>query len=833
VINVSTPRFEHLREPLGIGVARPRLSWTVETDVPGWRQDAYEVTARGKTVAAESGESVLVEWPFEGLGSRERVSVGVRVRGTGGEWSGWAEAGVEAGLLEVGDWAARFVSPGGDRLVGTSFEVDGEVAAARLYASGLGVYEARVNGVVVGDHVLAPGWTAYRERVRYQTFDVTGMVRRGRNSLGALLGDGWFHGRLGFEGGRALYGDRVALLAQLEIRYADGRTARVVTDGGWRSLPGPVVASDLYDGESYDARREPPGWGTPDEDLSGGRPVEVVEWDLGTLVAPAGPPVRRTELVPPVEVLTSPSGRTIVDFGQNLVGRVRIAVDGAAGDTVTVRHAEVLQDGELCVRPLRTARATDTYVLRDGRQEWEPRFTFHGFRYAELSGPVDPAGVVAVVCHSDLTRTGWFECSEPLVNRLHENVVWSMRGNFLDVPTDCPQRDERLGWTGDLQVFSPTAAFLYDTAGLLTSWLADLAADQAPDGAVPEVVPDVLDHPPRPVAAWGDAAVVVPWVVYRRFGDAGVLADRFDSMRGWVDHVAGLAGPSRLWDSGFQYGDWLDPTAPPDDPFAATTAPALVATAYFARSAELVADSAAVLGRAAEEAHYRSLAQHVRRAFHDEYVTAAGRVLADTATGYALALRFALLPTPEQRARAGRRLAEVVAANGHRIATGFVGTPLICDALADAGELDTAYRLLLERECPSWLYPVTMGATTIWERWDSLLPDGTVNPGQMTSFNHYALGAVADWLHRTVAGLAPAAPGYRELRLRPRPGGGLTHAAARLITPYGPAACGWRLADGQITVDATVPPNTTASVVLPNGEEFGVGAGDHSWTRAY
>jgi alpha-L-rhamnosidase len=321
--------------------------------------------------------------------------------------------------------------------------------------------------------------------------------------------------------------------------------------------------------------------------------------------------------------------------------------------------------------------------------------------------------------------------------------------------------------------------------------------------------------------------------VYRRFGDAGVLAARFDSMRGWVDRLAELAGDSRLWDTGFQYGDWLDPAAPPDHPDAATTAPELVATAYFARSAELLARSAAVLGRTTEEAHYLSLAQQVRRAFHDEYVTGAGRLLNDSATGYALALSFGLLPTPEQRAHAGRRLAALVRQNGYRIATGFVGTPLICDALTDAGELDAAYRLLLARECPSWLYPVTMGATTVWERWDSLLPDGTVNPGQMTSFNHYALGAVADWLHRTVAGLAPAAPGYRELAVRPRPGGGLRSAAARLRTPYGPAACSWRVHDGQITVEATVPPTPTAHVTLPDGDAFTAGSGAHTWTRPY
>jgi alpha-L-rhamnosidase len=435
-----------------------------------------------------------------------------------------------------------------------------------------------------------------------------------------------------------------------------------------------------------------------------------------------------------------------------------------------------------------------------------------------------------------MKRIGWFECSDPLVNRLHENVVWSMRGNFLSIPTDCPQRDERLGWTGDIQVFSPTACFLYDAAGFLASWLADLAAEQAASGgAVPFFVPDPVSAPTSPAAAWGDAAVIVPWVLYQRYGDAEILARQYESMRAWVELVAGIAGAARLWDTGLQFGDWLDPKAPFDKPWDARTAPAVVATAYFAHSAELLGRAAGVLGHATDEGHYLSLAAEVRAAFVDEYVTPAGRLMSDTVTAYALALQFALLTSAEQRQRAGERLAALVRGSGYHISTGFVGTPLVCDALCSAGESEAAYRLLMQRECPSWLYPVTMDATTVWERWDSMRPDGSVNPGKMTSFNHYALGAVADWLHRTVGGLAPAAPGWRQIDIRAHPGGGLTFARARHRTPYGIVACSWRLEEGEMTVEIEVPPNSTARVFLPGKQDspIGVGAGRRRWSYPY
>src|SRR5437588_2446401 len=558
-VAIADVRFEHHRNTLGVGESRPRLSWMVGTNVAGWRQAGYEIEAYGsdgrlrdRTGLVESDQSVLVPWPFPPLLSRERLTVRVRVWGVDGHLSAWSVTfPVEAGLLHADDWAARFVAPDWEEdttrtqpspLLRREFGVRGGVKRARLYVTALGVYEIEINGITVGDHVMAPGWTSYHHRLRYQTFDVTNLLREGRNALGAILGDGWYRGRLGFDGGRRnIYGDRLALLAQLEINYADGTTERVVTDETWRAARGPILASDIYDGETYNARLERPGWSKPGYDDHDWTGVRRIERHLSTLVAPSGPPVRCIEQVVPVAITTSPTGRTIVDFGQNLVGRLRLTVCGEPGQTVILRHAEVLENGELCTRPLRTAKATDRYTLRGGGVEsWEPRFTFHGFRYAEVEGwpgTLQADDIRAVVCHSDLERTGWIECSDPLINRLHENVVWSTRGNFLDVPTDCPQRDDRPGWTGDILAFAPTACFLYDTVGFLTSWLADLAAEQAAAGVVPFVVPNILPLSPVPAAAWGEAEVIVPWVLYQRYDDTCILAVAFESMRAWVDLV--------------------------------------------------------------------------------------------------------------------------------------------------------------------------------------------------------------------------------------------------------------------------------------------------------
>ncbi|MGX1267615.1 family 78 glycoside hydrolase catalytic domain [Streptomyces phaeoluteigriseus] len=724
------------------------------------------------------------------------------------------------------------------------FTARAAVTAARLSVTALGVYELELNGTVVGDHVLAPGWTSYRHRHRYQVFDVTHLVRDGANAWGAHLADGWYRGLLGFNGGtRDIYGDDTGLLAELRIEYADGTTDTVATGADWRWSPGPVIAAGLYEGEEYDARRAQAGFSEPGFDDSAWEPVRLLEFDTRVLFPADSPPVRRTETLTAVAVSTSPTGRTIVDFGQNIVGRLRIRVRGEAGRTVTLRHAEVLEAGELCTRPLRQATATDRYTLcGDPEGEvWEPRFTFHGFRYAEIDGwpgRPDPADITAVVLHSDLRRTGWFSCSDASLNRLHENVVWGMRGNFVDVPTDCPQRDERLGWTGDVQVFAPTAAFLYDVRDFLRSWLRDLAADQSDDarGVPPVFSPEIpvitpVPIPPGnpPMAGWCDAAVIVPWVLFERYGDIEALRDQYVSMRNWVDAVDRIAGPGRIWGEGFQFGDWLDPAAPADDPGRAMTSSRLVATAYFAHSARLLARTAHLLEEKDDAERYHALAESVRDAFLGRFHDGGGRLTEETQTAYALALSFRLIEDDDDRAEAGRRLAGLVAEGGHRIGTGFLGTPLVCDALTDTGHVDTAYRLLTQRSRPSWLYQVDMGATTVWERWDSMLPDGRVNPGEMTSFNHYAFGAVADWIHRTVAGLAPAGPGYRRLLVRPRPGGGLTWARAAHETPYGRVETAWRVEGGTLLVELLVPPRVTALVDLPGAEPVEAGAGRHSF----
>ncbi|MGO3885953.1 MAG: family 78 glycoside hydrolase catalytic domain, partial [Mycetocola sp.] len=547
--------------------------------------------------------------------------------------------------------------------------------------------------------------------------------------------------------------------------------------------------------------------------------------------------VRVIETVEVAEKLTSASGTTILDFGQNLVGWLRIRLTAEAGRELTLRHAEVLENGELGVRPLRFAAATDHYTTSgvDGGEEWTPRFTFHGFRYAEITG-IDAAQieVVAEVIHSDMERTGWFESDHAGINQLHSNAVWGMRGNVVGVPTDCPQRDERLGWSGDIQVFAPAASFLYNSDAFLGNWLQDLAADQARQGGiVPLYSPQIQNplFPVSPVAAWGDAASIIPWTLWERYADRELLERQYPSAKSWVDLVlTRLTGD--LWQRDFQLGDWLDPTAPPENPAKAQTAPDLVATAHAFRSTLLLSRSAAVLGLDDDAAHYAARAEQIRSAFQDAYVTPGGRMVSDAQTAYALAIAFEIVTEPERVAALGERLAEIVRSHGFRIGTGFVGTPIVCDALAASGQTDVAYRLLTETGCPSWLYSVSMGATTIWERWDSMLPDGSINPGEMTSFNHYALGAVVDWMHRDIAGLAPAAPGYAEVLVRPRPGI-VQAASATHLSGYGEISVSWRIIEGEFSLDVVVPPNTSATIQLPDGSEpQRVGSGSHRFSCA-
>ncbi|MEU4385469.1 family 78 glycoside hydrolase catalytic domain [Promicromonospora sp. NPDC023805] len=843
------PTIEHHRVPFGIGEALPRVSWV--TSAPsGWAQVGVELRLQlnGRTWLHEivTGDSVLVAWPFEALESRDRGELSVRVWGEGGDRSEWSPpTTIEAGLLQPSDWVATPIGVGWSEdsqdarppaLLRTEFEITGTVVRARLYATAHGLYQAEINGARVGDDELSPGWTSYRSRLRYYSYDVTDLVRSGRNAMGAWLADGWFRGRLGFDGGHVdLYGDQTAYLAQLEVTLSDGRRLVFATDESWLCARSPIQSSGLLEGEHHDAATEPRGWSSPGFGDPEWTPVGPRRIDLTTLVAPLGPPVRCTEELHPTAVDRRADGRIVLDFGQNLVGRLHISVQGSPGDVIRIRHAEVLDhDGELCTRPLRGAYSTDSYALRgDGPESWEPRFTIHGFRYAEITGWGDrdvQGAIWARVLHTDMRRTGWFETSDADLNRLHDNVVWSMRGNFVDLPTDCPQRDERLGWTGDIQVFAPTSTFLYQCGGLLSSWLQDVSAEQLPDGTVPWYVPAIPGGeqwtPPRPGAGWGDAAVQIPWTLGERFGDTGVLERQYTSARAWADLQNRLAGEHHVWDQSYQLGDWLDPSAPPDDPARGLTDPHLVATAYYARSSDVLAATAQRV-RPDDVAELEARAAAARRGFRTAYRTGPGRLASDSQAAYALAIMFGLFDEDELPA-AGDRLAVLVQEAGHHLTTGFLGTPVLLDALTRTGHRDTAHALLQQRTVPSWLYPVTMGATTVWERWDSLLPDGSVNPGDMTSFNHYAFGAVADWMHREVAGIACAEPGWRRIRFRPGVESGLLWATAAHETPYGRASIRWEHGVDGLQIELVVPTGAAGVLELPGLPVRDLDPGRHS-----
>jgi alpha-L-rhamnosidase len=821
--------------------AAPRLSWVTSDTGPGWRQRSAEIEWEGESAIIDGDSSVLVAWPFADLAPHSCTGVRVRVTGSDGVVGEWSpEVPIHAAFLPRDEWRAVFIGPARverdaqPARLRHEFEVAPGLIRATLFASALGVYQVRMNGTAVDDHVLKPGWTPYRDRLLYETTDVTALVQEGTNAAAIDLAGGWYTENWFLP--QARYGAQPSVAAQLRLEYEDGRVELVSTDGSWRASGDvPTLSSSLYDGEHADGRLETPGWDRPGFDDAGWRRVRHASAQP-TPTPVTAPPVRMVDRRDVAEIITSASGTPILDFGQNIVGRLRVRVRGEVGTRVVLRHAEVLEDGELGLRPLRDAKATDSYLLTGdpAGETWEPQFTFHGFRYAEVTGldtPIHPDDVEAIVLGSDLRRTGWFSSSHELLDRLHENVVWGMRGNFLTVPTDCPQRDERLGWTGDIQVFSPTASFLFDTDAFLSSWLHDLAIEQeAVGGSVPFVVPNVIDDAATPAAAWGDAATVVPSVLYERYGDVAILEKQFDSMRAWTDHVLAVAGERGLWIQDFQFGDWLDPTAPPENAFQAMTAPDLVATAYLIRSSDLTARAAHLLGEAGEAERFEAAAARIRQAFQDAYVDAdVGRLSSDTQTAYALAITFGLVDEPHLLQQFGDRLASLVRSSDHRIGTGFVGTPIIADALTTVGHFDTAVSLLLQTKNPSWLYPVTMGATTIWERWDSMLEDGRINPGEMTSFNHYALGAVADWMHRTIAGLAPAEPGYRVVSISPRFAAPLDHAEARLDGPYGRIEVAWMRQGAEVVVTAEIPANSEAVVDLPGRPAFRVASGTHEW----
>lgn len=708
----------------------------------------------------------------------------------------------------------------------------GAVTKATLRLSARGIVEAWLEGTPTSDERFAPGWTSYEWRTRVVEHDVTTLMRP-LTTLALRVGNGWYRGYLGFTGARAIYGDERGAWAELTIEYADGHRERHVTDSSWRSSTGAVIEDDFYRGQQTDLRIDDEAWKLSDFDDAHWSGCRELPLRTDELVERTSPAVRPLAEVQPSSITALADDRVLVDFGQNLVGVVRLQVTGERGSTVVVRHAEVLENGELAVAPLRSATSTDSYRLSGREDILEPTLTFHGFRYAEISGletPPAPKDIAAIVLGSDIPITGKFECSDPELNQLHSNVVWGMRGNFLSVPTDCPQRDERLGWTGDLSAFAPTAAYLGGVESFISDWLVDLSLEQKSSGSVPVVVPDALKFldtgfpNPGPTAVWGDAAIWVPWALWEAYGHRDTLETAYPSMVSHMRAVEGLLTDG-LWTGGFQFGDWLDPDAPADDPGRSKADTSVVSTACAYRDAAILAEAATVLGQRDDVERFEELRARIGTAFRDRF-WANGRLLSDCATVYALAIEFGILVGRERQV-AGDRLAEIVRDDRYRVSTGFAGTPFLLPALTSTGHVEEAYAMLLNPEIPGWLYAVRKGATTIWERWDSLLPDGAVNPNGMTSFNHYAFGAVADWMHRTVGGLAPLEPGYRLALVAPQPGGGLTHASTSTMTPYGELGVEWRIGANGMRVVVTVPKGVTAVVHVPGHEARTVLTGIH------
>ena len=836
---------ENLSNPLCIDATEPRFGWQLtENDKQNVLQTAYEIKVTTKGLRGKSSETVWnsgkissdqsLYVPYAGspLKSGQRYYWQVRVWDNYGKSSPWSEVNWwQMGLLHPDDWSAKWITPGfkdaldeASPIFRKTFKVTKKVRSAIAYITAHGLYEAHLNGQRVGDAYLTPGWTSYNKRLQYQAYDVTSQLQSGDNAIGVTLGNGWYRGHIGFDPTPNLSGKDIALLLQLHIVYDDGSTENVVSDESWKSSTAEIRSSEIYYGEVIDARKEQPGWTNTKFDDKNWSGVSARDFSKDVLLATYNEPVKQHETFKPVRIFKTPGGAQIIDFGQNLVGWVRLKATGPAADTIKLYHAEVMDKlGELYTENLRTARAEDMYVLNGkGEETFQPHFTWQGFRFVKVvgyPGDLKPENFTAVVIYSNMRPTGTFTCSNTMINQLQHNIQWGQKGNFLDVPTDCPQRDERLGWTGDAQVFSRTASFNMNVHNFFTKWLKDVAADQYSSGAVPHVVPDVLKRPgsePGGSTGWSDVSTIVPWNMYLAYGDKQILQNQYPSMKAWVEYMVHQS-KNDLWNTGGHFGDWLFYSVNDDtDGSSAITNKYLIAQCFYAHSVQLLINAAQVLGKKEDIDHYTDLLAKIKDAYLKEYVTPNGLISSDTQTAYVLALEFDMLPD-NLRHQAAQRLADNVGRYGNHLTTGFLGTPYLCHVLSRFGYADVAYKLLLQDSYPSWLYPVKMGATTVWERWDGIRPDGTFETPTMNSFNHYAYGAIGDWMYRVIAGIDTKqdGPGYKQITIKPTIGGNLTYASADYETGYGTISSHWKLDAGSLSLDVTIPANTTATIYVP------------------
>ncbi len=870
-------RCEYLENPLAVGTPEPRLSWIVTSDTQGDRQTAYRIVVASdeKKLGGDQGdlwdsgkvsssETTFIPYGGGKLASGQRVFWKVKTWDKDGKEGPFSKpASWQMGLLSPSDWKAKWIGkpeappdplpalPAA--MLRREFDLGKPIRRAMLYATALGVYEVRLNGKRVGDHILAPEWTDYNERTQYQAYDVTDGLRSGANAVGAILGDGWYAGRLGIshivKGGplRGHYGRYPHLRVQIVVEHEDGSRSVIASDASWKATTeGPIRKACLLDGEVYDARMEQKGWDAPGFDDKAWKPVHVAESLPPKIVAQPNEPIRVTVELRPRSAKRVADNTYVFDFGQILAGWCRITGDFPEGTALRLRHAEMIEpDGNIYRDNLRMkslagespdlgARQEDEYICRGGTFTWEPRFTYHGFRYVEVAGlPADPAPdfIVARHFHSTAPPAGSFECSDPLLNQLITNIQWTQRDNMHSTPTDCPQRDERMGWTGDILSFAQAAMFNMDMGAFFTKWLQDMRDDQADDGRFPDFAPHPYDVNKlfSGVPAWADAGVFVPWEAYVNYGDKRLLETHFESARRWVDYVHGLS-PDLLWKNergdrkglrGNDYGDWLNGDTLKLEGYGFPVGVAqlpneVLATAFFEHSTRLVAQMAGAIGRTGDAKKYGQLADDIRAAFIKAYIKEDGTVLGNTQSGYALTLDFNLMPE-ELRAKAAEKMVAAIEAYKGHISTGFHTTAKLMKELTRSGHTDVAYKLILNRTIPSWGYTIDQGATTIWERWDGYVEGRGYQDPAMNSFCHYSLGAVSEWMFRTILGINPdpARPGYRHVILRPEPGGGLTSAKGSYDSIRGPIASEWKLYDGKLTYSVTIPANVTATVYLP------------------
>jgi alpha-L-rhamnosidase len=840
---------EYQKNPLGLDAPHPRLSWQMVSPRRGAAQSAYRLqVSKDQSFAGTcwdtgrvtGNETLHIPYAGSPLESFTRYYWRVKLWDErGAEWA-WSDAAwFETAMMARDDWKAPWVSPREDaaacHYVRREIRCLKPVKRARIYASACGVYDLLVGGEYPDRQILAPGWTSYFDHIHYQTYDVTEAFRSGSAVVGAILGDGWYKGRYGLDLTRNNYGSRRALRLQLELWYEDGGRETVCADAGWRCSTGPILSSELYDGEVYDARLELDGWDREGYDDSRWETMEeICPPRLGRLSAQPNEPIRPAGEIHPAAVFRTPNGDTLLDMGQNMVGWMRIRVKGKRGDRVCLQFAEVLdRDGNFYRGNLRSARQEEVYFCRGDEEEvFEPHFTFSGFRYVRVAafpGKILAENFTGVVFHSDMRPTGSFSCSDPRINRLWNNILWSERSNFMDVPLDCPQRDERLGWTGDAQIFCRTANFGYRAAPFFEKWLRDVRADQYPNGAVPFTVPNLFfdgrqwdmqegSDVDTTSAAWADCITFIPWTLYEMFGDKQVLADNYEAMKKHVEHIRSSGGEELFWGGDLQLGDWVALDAEPGSYYGATDV-TYVATCYYALSARILGRAAALLGHPADAREYGSLSERVVQALHKRYFSAGGEVLQDTQTAQVLALSFGIAQGEERRV-AAEKLARLVEKKGGHLDTGFVGTPYLCRALSQNGKAELAYSLLLREDFPSWLYQVKMGATTIWEHWDGILEDGSFWSENMNSFNHYSYGSVGEWLFREAAGIdsdAEKGAGFGRVLIRPAVTDRLEQVSGVFYSMRGPVESHWSRRGRALSLRVAIPAGATAEVTLPAG----------------